>query len=50
MFSAIKKLAGKSDQITILNGSGTAAPGTTIMSGSLQKKFSRGVQYNSKYL
>lgn len=44
MFSAFKKLASKSETPSPGNVSSTAVP----MCGSLQKKFSRGVQYNSK--
>lgn len=44
MFSAIKKLASKSEATSPGNGPATAVP----MSGSLQKKFARGVQYNSE--
>lgn len=44
MFSAIKKLASSKSDAIQGNGSATAVP----MSGSLQKKFSRGVQYNSE--
>lgn len=48
MFSAIKKLASKSDAPSPSNA--TAVPGAVgqSMSGSLQQKFKRGVQYNSK--
>lgn len=47
MFSAIKKLTSKPSEIV----GGPLATGTagTPMSGSLQKKFARGVQYNSNY-
>lgn len=45
MFSAFKRLTSKNE---IQNGPQEAGPNTP-MSGSLQKKFGRGVQYNSKY-
>lgn len=44
MFSAFKKLASKSESNQGNGGQPTAVP----MSGSLQKKFARGVQYNSE--
>lgn len=46
MFSALKKLTTKQDALPSI---GTTNAAATPMSGSLQKKFSRGVQYNSKY-
>jgi hypothetical protein len=44
MFSAIKRLAGKAE-----GGNNAARPGHQSMSHSLQRKFAKGVQYNSKY-
>jgi hypothetical protein len=44
MFSAIKRLAGKAE-----GGNNVARPGHQSMSHSLQRKFAKGVQYNSKY-
>lgn len=44
MFSAFKKLGASSTKPD------AAVAGTVPMSGSLQKKFARGVQYNSEYL
>lgn len=46
MFSALKKLTNKQDAPSSAVGSTNAA--ATPMSGSLQKKFSKGVQYNSE--
>lgn len=46
MFSAFKRLTSKNE---IQNGAQEATGSNTPMSGSLQKKFSRGVQYNSKF-
>lgn len=45
MFSAIKKLTSKQDAPTSAGPPNTAG---IPMSGSLQKKFAKGVQYNSK--
>lgn len=47
MFSVLKKLTSKADQP---DGGISPATGTTPMSGSLQKKFARGVQYNMKII
>lgn len=53
MFSAFKKLASKQDASPTSSnsvvGSSVAPPNTAgiPMSGSLQRKFARGVQYNS---
>lgn len=44
MLSAIKKLTSKAE-----HGTPLAPSGGTTMSGSLQKKFAKGVQYNSSY-
>lgn len=44
MFSALKKLGASSSRPP----DGVVVAGTTPMSGSLQKKFARGVQYNSE--
>lgn len=43
MFSAFKKLGASSKPDGVVAG-------TTPMSGSLQKKFARGVQYNSELI
>ena len=43
MFSALKKLAGKNDPPPVV------VPGSVqTMSSQLQRKFARGVQYNSE--
>ena len=44
MFSALKRLTGKTE-----GGNNVPRPSHQSMSHSLQKKFARGVQYNSKY-
>jgi hypothetical protein len=44
MFSAIKRLTGKTE-----GGNNVTRPGHQSMSHSLQRKFAKGVQYNSKY-
>jgi len=44
MFSAIKRLAGKSD------GNASPRPAHQSMPTNLQRKFAKGVQYNSKYM
>jgi len=44
MFSAIKRLAGKSDGI----GNASPRPTHQSMPTNLQRKFAKGVQYNSK--
>lgn len=44
MFSALKRLTGKAE-----GGNNVPRPSHQSMSHSLQKKFARGVQYNSKY-
>jgi hypothetical protein len=44
MFSALKRLTGKAE-----GGNNVARPGHQSMSHSLQRKFAKGVQYNSKY-
>lgn len=43
MFSALKRLTGKSE-----NGSSPNTPGHHAMCHNLQRKFAKGVQYNSK--
>nr|CAD7205974.1 unnamed protein product [Timema douglasi] len=45
MFSALKRLTSKGDA-----PGGSARPGHQAMAHSLQKKFSRGVQYNMKII
>lgn len=45
MFSAIKRLAGKSDGV----GNASARPAHQSMPTNLQRKFAKGVQYNSEY-
>lgn len=50
MFSAIKRFASKGDnagQNNVSNGP-LRPPSHQAMSSSLQRKFARGVQYNSK--
>lgn len=44
MFSAFKRLAGKAENAS--NG----PPSHQAMPGTLQKKFSKGVQYNSMWI
>lgn len=48
MFSAFKRLTGKSDGSPTTSGAQSRPPGHQSMSTSLQRKFSKGVQYNSK--
>jgi hypothetical protein len=43
MFSALKRLTGKAE-----GGNNVPRPGHQSMSHSLQRKFAKGVQYNSK--
>lgn len=45
MFSALKRLTGRGDAPE----SGTAHPSHQTMSANLQRKFAKGVQYNSKF-
>lgn len=45
MFSAIKRLTGKSDGV----GNVSPRPAHQSMPTNLQRKFAKGVQYNSKY-
>lgn len=47
MFSAIKRFASKGDSPQNVGGS-LRPPGHQAMSSSLQRRFARGVQYNSK--
>lgn len=44
MFSALKRLTGKAE-----GGNNVPRPGHLSMSHSLQRKFAKGVHYNSKY-
>lgn len=46
MFSAFKRLAGKSDGV----GNISPRPAHQSMPTTLQRKFAKGVQYNSKYI
>lgn len=46
MISAIKRLAGKSDGV----GNASPRPAHQSMPTNLQRKFAKGVQYNSKYM
>lgn len=46
MFSAFKRLAGKSDGV----GNISPRPAHQSMPTTLQRKFAKGVQYNSKYV
>lgn len=48
MLSAFKRLTGKGDGSPTSPGAQTRPPGHQSMSSSLQRKFSKGVQYNSK--
>lgn len=51
MFSAIKRFASSKNDGNVPNISNSSKPpGLQTMSTSLQKKFARGVQYNSKYI
>lgn len=44
MFTALKKLVGSNE------AKGLPPPGVQAMGQSLQRKFAKGVQYNSKFL
>ena len=44
MFSALRKLTGRADGPL----TPTSPPGMQAMAASLQRRFARGVQYNSK--
>lgn len=44
MFTALKKLVGSNE------AKGIPPPGVQAMGQSLQRKFAKGVQYNSKFL
>lgn len=46
MFSAFKRLAGKSDGV----GNVSPRPAHQSMPTTLQRKFAKGVQYNSEYI
>lgn len=46
MFSALKRLTGRGDG----NETGSPRPGHQTMSANLQRKFAKGVQYNSKFI
>lgn len=47
MFSAFKRLAGKSESVSG-SGNGSPRPAHQSMPTTLQRKFAKGVQYNSK--
>lgn len=49
MFSAFKRLTSKTNDLQTPQNVPPETAGHT-MSGSLQKKFSRGVQYNSEFV
>lgn len=51
MFSAIKRFTSSKNEGSLVNVSTNSnkPPGLQTMSTSLQKKFARGVQYNSMY-
>lgn len=48
MFSALKRLASKNENSQNTTGGSLRPPSHQTMSSSLQRKFARGVQYNSK--
>lgn len=48
MFSALKRLASKNESPQNVTGGSLRPPSHQTMSSSLQRKFARGVQYNSK--
>lgn len=49
MFSAFKRLAGKGDGQGPGVSTSSAPPGHQPMSMQLQRKFAKGIQYNSKF-
>lgn len=46
MFSALRKLTGRGVEGSVNT---TSPPGMQAMAASLQRRFARGVQYNSEY-
>lgn len=48
MFAALKRITGKGETPTLGGLPATPRPGLQSMAHNLQRKFARGVQYNSK--